>query len=725
MFFLEQRLRDPAIARAPAPVKACVKASGACVAGLRRVIAAAATSAAIGGTGIIGLAGLGVIAAAFPAAAQSFKFQLDDLAGPDWSAKQVQVALTAGGGAWLTAGAINALGHSFKDVTLGCERFVLDSVQIRCEGGRVQAARAASIGTSAGAAAGTAADPAASAAAGTAPAWLVDFTFETRSKRLHLTLAPTPKERWTLELAGDETRLRLEAADLARIAPLLAPHQGSGIMPAAGSVSGEVRYAPARVVANLAFNGAGFADAAGLHAGEKLNGSVALDATRAASGWNWSGRVVWDQGAVFWDPVYIASAGHQLEARGRLDAAQIEVQAATLDWRGLGRLTGRFGWNRAAAKLERYAIIGSALTLAGLRDFVPQAWAEQNQLTDLRLSGTADLQLEGGAGGVERAGLRLREAGIGAPQRALALERLNTDVAYAASGSAPFRLTLQALRIRDLSLGPVETQGEIRDGRLTIPNLIIPVLDGILALAEIEIGKDAAQLQGALTPVPMEKLTTALGWHPLGGDFSFVLPRVTYRQSTLSMDGALLFKVFGGDAQVDGIRLDDPFGRTPRLSAGLHLKRLNLEEMTRAVKFGNITGYLDVDVDDLVMENWQPLSMNAKVLTSEGDFRKRISQGAVQNISSIGGAGAGAAIQRSFLRFFDTFGYDKIGISCKLRNGICEMGGADTAGGGYTLIKGGGLPAVNVVGYNRFVGWQELLERIKAVIDGNSKPVIE
>ncbi len=191
------------------------------------------------------------------------------------------------------------------------------------------------------------------------------------------------------------------------------------------------------------------------------------------------------------------------------------------------------------------------------------------------------------------------------------------------------------------------------------------------------------------------------------------------------MEGALLFKVFGGDAQVDGIRLDDPFGRTPRLSAGLHLKRLNLEEMTRAVKFGNITGYLDVDVDDLVMENWQPLSMNAKVLTSAGDFRKRISQGAVQNISSIGGAGAGAAIQRSFLRFFDTFGYDKIGISCKLRNGICEMGGADTASGGYTLIKGGGLPAVNVVGYNRFVGWQELLERIKAVIDGNSKPIVQ
>ena len=50
---------------------------------------------------------------------------------------------------------------------------------------------------------------------------------------------------------------------------------------------------------------------------------------------------------------------------------------------------------------------------------------------------------------------------------------------------------------------------------------------------------------------------------------------------------------------------------------------------------------------------------------------------------------------------------------------------ADNASGSFTLIKGGGLPSVNVVGYNRFVGWQELLDRIKAVIDGNSRPVFQ
>ena len=33
--------------------------------------------------------------------------------------------------------------------------------------------------------------------------------------------------------------------------------------------------------------------------------------------------------------------------------------------------------------------------------------------------------------------------------------------------------------------------------------------------------------------------------------------------------------------------------------------------------------------------------------------------------------------------------------------------------------KGGGIPAINVLGYNRNVGWRELIERAKRVTQGN------
>jgi hypothetical protein len=91
----------------------------------------------------------------------------------------------------------------------------------------------------------------------------------------------------------------------------------------------------------------------------------------------------------------------------------------------------------------------------------------------------------------------------------------------------------------------------------------------------------------------------------------------------------------------------------------------------------------------------------------------------VQNISALGGAGAAAAIQRSFLGFFETFGYSALGWSCKLEFGVCEMGGIENVPQGYLIVKGGGIPAVTVLGYNRRVGWRELLSRLKRVTEGN------
>ena len=96
-------------------------------------------------------------------------------------------------------------------------------------------------------------------------------------------------------------------------------------------------------------------------------------------------------------------------------------------------------------------------------------------------------------------------------------------------------------------------------------------------------------------------------------------------------------------------------------------------------------------------------------------------------LGGLGGAGAAAAIQRSFLRFFEQFGYDRLGWRCKLQNSVCEMSGVEGEDKpqGYVLVKGGGIPAITVMGYNRQVSWQELLDRIKRVTQGNVKPIVE
>jgi len=181
--------------------------------------------------------------------------------------------------------------------------------------------------------------------------------------------------------------------------------------------------------------------------------------------------------------------------------------------------------------------------------------------------------------------------------------------------------------------------------------------------------------------------------------------------------------VFDGYLAASGLKVLGPFGPLPRVMADIEARHLDLGMLTNTFSFGDITGYIDGDVKGLEMSGKQPLAFDARILSSSGDYPKRISQRAVQNISSLGGAGAGAAIERSFLHFFDTFGYEQIGLTCRLVNDICEMGGipAETSAPGYVMVKGGGIPALSVIGYNRRVHWEELVSRLQAIIAGNSK----
>jgi hypothetical protein len=207
----------------------------------------------------------------------------------------------------------------------------------------------------------------------------------------------------------------------------------------------------------------------------------------------------------------------------------------------------------------------------------------------------------------------------------------------------------------------------------------------------------------------------------IGGD----IPELRYRRGTLSMDGELVVRVFDGRVSASHLELIEPFGRAPRVHAELDVKNMDLELLTRAVDFGTITGRLDAHVTGLELSDWEPVRFDARLASSAGDYPRKISQRAVQNISALGGAGAAAAIQRSFLRFFHEFGYQKLGLSCRLENGVCEMNGIESAPQGYVIVKGGGIPAISVIGYNRSINWRELLARLKRITQENVKPIVK
>ena len=247
----------------------------------------------------------------------------------------------------------------------------------------------------------------------------------------------------------------------------------------------------------------------------------------------------------------------------------------------------------------------------------------------------------------------------------------------------------------------------------------VPILDGGLAIRTLQlrrIGEEAMSIRfdATLDPISVAQLCKAFGWPEFAGKLAGSIPDLTLEAGVLRLGGALQASVFDGRLSVRDLKLSDPFGARPRLQANVDFSKLDLEAVTGAFSFGKITGRIDGHISDLELVGWEPVAFDAALFSTPGDrTRRRISQRAVENISSIGGGGAAAALQRSVMRFFKEFNYDKLGISCRLSNDICLMQGVEARASGYYLVKGSGLPRIDVIGDAHRVDWPSLEATLK------------
>ncbi|MEJ2591351.1 MAG: hypothetical protein P8178_08120 [Candidatus Thiodiazotropha sp.] len=353
------------------------------------------------------------------------------------------------------------------------------------------------------------------------------------------------------------------------------------------------------------------------------------------------------------------------------------------------------------------------------------------------LAGTADLSLDlQGAQasldlGLHDFNLDDTEAG-GAPRR-LGLYGVNGQVYWNRGGTArTSHLAWQAGHLLEhIDIGPGDIDFQALDQAFSLTRQArIPVLDGTLvidrlALAALGTPEQKLQFDGFIEPISMAALSKALGWVPLSGKLSGMIPGLTYENGLLSVDGILLVRIFDGDILIKHLKMRDLFGVYPQLSADIELHGLDLESLTRTFSFGRITGRLDGYVKGLDLEAWQPVSFDARFYTpANDDSRHRISQKAVDNISNLGGAGLSGSLARSFLGFFDEFRYKRIGIGCRLKDGVCDMVGAGKAKQGYYLVEGSGIPRIDIIGFNKTADWSRLVEQLKQITTAGA-PVVK
>lgn len=548
------------------------------------------------------------------------------------------------------------------------------------------------------------------------------------------------QERWRANADGE----RLDAEQLLKLArelqlPAL-DFSASGRISASIEASGAQALTSATITA--AIEGLTANNAGGTLASEQL----ALDAraTIAIVDGDWKFDVAADapRGQAYAQPVFLDFGAHPLLARikGRLTAGgEIIADSFQIDHRGVMHADGSARVDRSQTQpVQDLNVNLHALEFPGAYTSYLQPFLAESDFASLattgRMSGTA--QVVGGV--ARRLVLRIADLDFDDGAQTFALRGLNGELAWRDADDelrAGERSSLrwQSGSIFKLALGPSELHFTAlgRNVRLVEPSRI-PLLDGAIDLESLRIRnvgqpKVAFIVDATLQPISVAQLCRAFGWPEFGGTVGGTISKLRLRDGIVTLGTTLQARVFDGRVAISDLRLEDALGAWPRFHSSIALDNLDLELVTRAFSFGRITGRLSGAIDDLQLFNWRPIAFDARLHTPAHDrSRHRISQRAVQNIGSIGGgAGITQALSSGLLRFFEEFGYDRLGLSCRLENEVCHMdGSAPAPNGGYYLVKGSGLPRIDVIGNARRVDWPTLVQQLIAVTESEG-PVVQ
>jgi hypothetical protein len=476
----------------------------------------------------------------------------------------------------------------------------------------------------------------------------------------------------------------------------------------------------------------------GRFATEKLSVHTQINAQNTGDNWQWQSQSQLNTGALYAEPVYLKPEGHAmtLTAEGSLNTAtsELDIQAINFQHLPTGSLNGnaRLTYNKQLSLEHAQFTLRSddlqTLTVVYLKPFFAQSF-----LDSLAFAGHLDAKFTLTAGALTALSASVNQLAITDSVKRIKLQNGLGTINWSANETfnQPSQFAWQQLQLYELPIGATQLKFVTNAGNVQLlGNANLPFLGGDIHIQQFKLqtnAKDAEKVvfQGEVNQVSLQQLSAALKWQPLIGTLSGSIPQVNYRDKKLTLDGELLIKVFNGTVKVAKLAAANLFNALPSFYADIDIDQLDLEQLTSKYEFGNITGKLSGFVNQLHIENGQPIGFLAWLGTPDNDDTPhRISQKAVNNIAHIGGSGASDLVSRSFLKLFDTFGYDKIGLGCYLHEGVCQLSGVKATDLGYTIVLGGGVPRIDVIGYNTRVDWTVLMERL-ARISTSDKVIVQ
>ena len=491
---------------------------------------------------------------------------------------------------------------------------------------------------------------------------------------------------------------------------------------------------------DLAFDSAdGTIAAAGLDASGKVTSrDVAHTAGRAdASARAIDFAMTLRAGELLFTPLYVKLPGSPVDVTASLRSTNAGWQVDRWQWSDPGTLeaSGTASLASAGESSKNAVTAEVAIRLPTAYDRYLQSMLAPHGLGELTTSGeirasvtsTSDrpASFEATFTGVDLEDSAGRFA-FGGLDGAIAVRRDARTRTLAWQGAALYGIPVGAAKLASM--------GDETGWRLAEP-LALPMLGGRLQVDRFAYAaKDttSSRIDAALTldDLSVGELAERFGWPKFGGTLSGKIPAIRSENDQLVFDGGLALDLFDGKVTIDELAMERPFGVAPSLTADIALDDLDLALLTNTFSFGSIEGRLDGTVEDLRLLDWKPVAFDLVLKTdAKRKGKRRISQKAVNSLSSVGGGGAAAGLQSAVMRVFDSFPYAEIGLRCRLANNVCRMGGIEatpsSAAATYTIVRGSGLPHLTVQGFQRDVDWPVLVERLKAATSGATAPIVQ
>jgi hypothetical protein len=343
--------------------------------------------------------------------------------------------------------------------------------------------------------------------------------------------------------------------------------------------------------------------------------------------------------------------------------------------------------------------------------------------------------------------LNIRDTHIMLPNNGVTLRGLKGNIPItinmpgASSLGQPHTFTAEAayIHIQSLGYGSVSVNdltvqlAPLTNGLELAEDLSIPLFNGMLRVPRFQIrgvgGPEMViSLALGMDDLDLAELSAAYLPYQFPGTLAGEFYDITIERGSLISAGGLEAHVFGGTIVLDGLTGSHILSTSRRIGADIRLVDIDLEQVTRSIPFGRVTGIVEGRIDGLFFSYGQPERFELLVESVKKRRTKRIFEArAVENLLILGSGDSAAMLRSGLTSFFKSFPYSRLGIYCRLKNDVFTLRGTIREGDTEYLVKRPFARGINVVNMNpgNQISWRDMVRRLNRILAGKGeKPEI-